>query len=325
MIRIGVDISKLFFDCAFRENETQSYQHKRFGNDSSGFEEAMAWAPSGSHWIMEATGPYHQKFAWYLDSQQESISVVNPLIIKRYSQMRLKLAKTDELDAVLIAEYGEQQTPELWHMPSKAKNELQQLQSFLEDMLSAKSRLSSQIEATSRLALPSPIVCEHQKNQINQLDKEIKAIRQSIDEYVKKEFSDLYQRLQTIPGIAKTTAAELIAVTDGFKKFATAKQLVAYVGMAGKVDRSGKRTWGFTGIVKRGCSRLRKLLYVCSWTAQRCNPACHLLAERLRAKGKPERKVKIAIAAKLLRQAFGVAMSGANFNAGIALGSVSSR
>lgn len=320
MIYVGVDISKDFFDCAYLMNPDQGYQTKRFQNDRSGFKQAVSWAPIDSHWVMEATGPYHQQFAWYLDGHHRAVSVVNPLVIKRYSQMRLVTAKTDVLDAMLIADFGRHHSPKQWHMPSRVKSELHQLHGWLDDLTGEQTRLKNRIEATSRLALPSPIVRKYQKAHLGQLGKKIKAMKKAIDELLTKEFSALYQRLQTIPGIAKTTAAELIMVTDGFGKFTTAKQLVSYAGMASYVDQSGKRTWGATGIAKRGNCRLRQLLYLCSWTAQRCNPACRSLAERLRAKGKPERKVKIAIAAKLLRQAFGVAMSGKNFDENIALG-----
>ncbi len=320
MMYVGVDISKDFFDCAFSRDNGQGYQTRQFENNRSGYKQAVVWAPVDSHWVMEATGPYHQRFAWYLDEQQEAVSVVNPLIIKRYGQMQLKTAKTDVQDAILIADYGTYHPPERWHMPDGRKNELQQLQGWLEDLMGDQTRLKNRIEATSQLVLPSPVVRRGQKAHLRQLGKKIKAMKKTIDDLLKKEFTALYQRLQTIPGIAETTAAQMIIVTNGFTLFETAKQLVAYTGLAPRVDQSGKRRSGVTSIAKRGNGRLRQLLYLCSWTAQRCNPACRSLADRLRAKGKPERKVKIAIAAKLLRQAFGVAMSGKDFDEKIALG-----
>jgi hypothetical protein len=58
-----------------------------------------------------------------------------------------------------------------------------------------------------------------------------------------------------------------------------------------------------------GKSQIRKLLYMCSWTAKKCNKNCKEMYERLKAKGKPERVIKIAIANKLLKQAFAIATS----------------
>ena len=64
-----------------------------------------------------------------------------------------------------------------------------------------------------------------------------------------------------------------------------------------------------------GTGKLRKLLYLCSWSAKRCNVYCKEMYERLKAKSKPEKVIKIAIANKLLRQAFAVGKYGTEFNA----------
>lgn len=76
-------------------------------------------------------------------------------------------------------------------------------------------------------------------------------------------------------------AVAVLAVTDVLKYFENAKQLVAYSGLAPRVDKSGNRKTGCRRIAKRGNGNLRCLLY--SWTGQRCNPACKALVERLRA------------------------------------------
>ena len=69
---------------------------------------------------------------------------------------------------------------------------------------------------------------------------------------------------------------------------------------------------------KMGQARMRQLVYLCSWTAKRCNPACKQLYQRLQASGKPAKVINIAIAHKLLRQAWAVATQNVNFNPNIA-------
>ncbi len=318
MAYIGVDISKNFFDCAYREDN--QYRHARFDNNDNGFKNALAWAPQNGHWVMEATGPYYQRLAWYLDQCAGAVSVINPLVIKRFAQMRLHGVKTDPQDAILIADYGHLCQPGCWHIPSDAQSTLMQLQHWLDGLIRERTQLKNRMEALSQAPLINAFVNKKQRALLSSLNKQIAAAEKELDRCLKRYYPLLYERLQTIPGIARKTAGALIIVTDGFTRFDNAKQLVAYAGLAARVDQSGNRSWGSTAIVKRGNSHLRQLLYICSWTAQRCNPACKALADRLRAKGKPERKVKIAIAAKLLRQAFGVAMSGQSFNENIALG-----
>lgn len=115
--------------------------------------------------------------------------------------------------------------------------------------------------------------------------------------------------LTSIPSIGNKTAMMLIAMTDNFSKFEHYKQLIAYVGLGPRVYQSGTSVNGKGHICKMGKSQIRKLLYMCSWTAKYCNKACREMYERLKAKGKPERVIKVAIANKLLKQAFAVATS----------------
>jgi transposase len=77
---------------------------------------------------MEATGPYYCRLASFLHQHQVPVSVVNPLVIKRFTQMRLVRVKTDKADAMLIAQYGELEKPTLWQpvpeLLSKASQEM---------------------------------------------------------------------------------------------------------------------------------------------------------------------------------------------------------
>jgi transposase len=82
--------------------------------------------------------------------------------------------------------------------------------------------------------------------------------------------------------------------------------LSAYVGLAPRVYESGTSVKGKGHITKMGNKHLRKLLYLCAWSAKKYNDQCKSMYERLSAKGKPERVIKIAIANKLLRQAFAI-------------------
>ena len=99
----------------------------------------------------------------------------------------------------------------------------------------------------------------------------------------------------------------MIVVTAGLSRFADVKDLCAYVGVSPTTFRSGTSVNGKGGIAKLGQGRMRQLLYLCSWTAKTCNPACRALHGRLQALGKPPKVINIAIAHKLLRQAFAVA------------------
>jgi len=107
---------------------------------------------------------------------------------------------------------------------------------------------------------------------------------------------------------------ELIIITAGFSRFADIKALGAYIGVSPTTLRSGTSVKGQGSIAKLGQGRMRQLLYLCSWTAKRCNPACRALHARMKAAGKPPKVINIAIAHKLLRQAFAVAQHNTTFS-----------
>ena len=106
------------------------------------------------------------------------------------------------------------------------------------------------------------------------------------------------------------TALFLIVVTDGFKKFETASQLCSYVGITPTIRVSGSSVRGRSRISKVGNKKLRNLLFLCAFSACKHNKACRLIYERLVAKGKSKKLALIAVANKLLKQAFAIAKSG---------------
>ena len=139
-------------------------------------------------------------------------------------------------------------------------------------------------------------------------------IASRIDLLITKHHAALMQSLTSIPGMGKKTATMLIVVSDGFKKFASAKQLSAYVGLSPRIYQSGSSVKGRARICKMGMSRVRTLLYLCSWSAKRYNNACRELYERLVTKGKSKRLALIAVANKLLKQAFAIATTNTFYN-----------
>mgnify|MGYP001332874798 FL=1 len=134
----------------------------------------------------------------------------------------------------------------------------------------------------------------------NKVEKQIEEIAQSV-------YKSTLDRLKSIPGIGTKTAIMLTVITGNFENFETHKQLIAYVGFSPRIYQSGTSVKGKGHICKMGKSQIRKLMYLCSWSAKRCNKDCVDMYERLLEKGKPERVIKIALANKLLKQAFSIA------------------
>ncbi len=313
---VGIDISKDTFDASWvvsGKEISKKYDYtelglKSFSNDT----------PKEAFFLMEATGVYHTLLALRLYESKRQVSVCNPLVIKRYSQMKLIRAKTDKADARLIRMFGEENNPDMWSPNSEEINELKQAHSWLNDQIQERSRLMNRQEAHSHQAQKSTFVNKQMRIQLNSLNLQIKECEKHLEVVVKKHFVDLYSRLMTIPSIGPKTALELIIITGGFSRFEDIKSLSAYVGVSPTNYLSGTSVKGKGHIAKMGNGRIRQLLYLCSWTAKTCNPSCKELNTRMVEKGKPAKVINIAIAHKLLRQAFAVAVNNVEYSANYA-------
>lgn len=309
---IGIDVSKATLDVAFLENDV--WKHFSVSNDKSGFKKIIDQVGINSHCVMEASGAYYLQLAIYLFDHSIKVSVVNPLVIKRYSQMRLIRAKTDKKDAQTIAEYGTFESPALWMRKSEVTIKMQQLLSSIELLKQKKTSFSNQLEAFTCSGIIDREVKKTLKSVLKKLEASIMKLEYSLSLLVEENYKDTYERLVNIPGIGPKTAAILIAITDNFKKFNNYKQLIAYVGFSPRIYQSGTSVRGKGHICKMGKAQVRKLLYMCTWKAKSCNQGCVQMYERLAAKGKPERVIKVALANKLLKQAFAIAVSQTNYN-----------
>ena len=301
----GVDISKSDFDVAI-ENDGH-YSHYKLKNDLSGFKEMMKILPADCQVVMEASGPYYLRLACYLDEHGIKVSVINPLVIRRFCQMRLSRTKTDKKDAKMIAAYGRTEHPAIWVPDADYVMELRQLQATTDLLNKHRTGLLRQQEAFSHLPVVSKDAVKTLQRAIKALEKQLAAIEVKMQQLIKQYHGKMYTQLQTIPGLGKKTSLLLIVLSGGFTKFANARQLSSYIGMCPRIFESGTSIKGKSRITKMGMSRIRAMLYVCAWSAKKCNQTCKELYDRLLAAGKSKRLALVAVANKLLKQAFAIA------------------
>lgn len=307
-LTVGIDISKSSFDVAI-PNQTKGYLHLKFSNDLNGFTKFKEYLTKESKCIMEASGVYYLQLAIYLHKQGMKVSVVNPLTIKRFSQMRLMRAKTDRKDAAIIAEYGLVEKPEQWKPRATYMLQMQQIQAMQDNLVKQLTSLTNQQEVFKNSGIKNPFLQKVLAKEILRIENQIELMEKELIRITKENHSDLYDRLQTINGIGKRTAMTLILITDGFERFENSKQLCAYVGLSPRIYESGTSVKGKVKICKMGMARMRRLLYMCAMSAKTCNKSCREMYERLTARGKNGKLALIAIANKLLKQAFAIGKS----------------
>ncbi|NRT16386.1 transposase [Flavobacterium sp. 28A] len=301
---IGIDISKETFDVGFINDS--KWCHFVFENTEKGFRKLLKEVDLTDWIVMEASGPYYLQLALFFYKKQINVSVLNPLIIRRYNQTRLYRAKTDKKDAQTIAEYGAQYDLKKWKPETKSIIEIKQLYTALELIQKEINQSKRQLEAFTSAGVLSKDLATTLKSIIKFLKAKSTKLEQQIEVKAEQFYKSTLERLKSIPGIGTKTAIMLTVITNDFEKFENHKQLIAYVGFSPRLYQSGTSVRGKGHICKMGKSQIRKLMYLYSWSAKRCNPDCVKMYNRLNEKGKPERVIKIALANKLLKQAFSI-------------------
>lgn len=301
----GVDISKDVFDVHGSKSG-----HDQYKNDESGFKQLLKSLTKNCIVAMEATGYYHYRLAQFLYKNGVVVSVINPLSIKRFIQMKLAKVKTDKSDSKAICEYALTNEIPIYNALTDVQSECLQLFRLLDSYLKQRTMLKNKMHGEEVLGLPSKLVYRSLRRSRKHLDKEIKGIESHILSLVKADQQAQLTLLTSVPGIGKKTALFLIVVTDGFSKFENAAQLCSYVGITPTIRESGSSVRGRARISKVVNRKLRNLLFLCSFNACKYNKACRELYERIVNKGKSKKLVLIAVCNKLLKQCFAIAKSG---------------
>ncbi|SEB49808.1 Transposase [Tenacibaculum sp. MAR_2009_124] len=306
---LGIDISKDFFDVC--DNNLAYYQFK---NNLSGFRKLVKLLDSNTICVMEATGYYHTRLAYFLLELGFGVSVVNPLKIKRYIQMDLSKIKTDKSDAKMIQLYGKDRRPKLWIGQSDTQQESLQLLRMLSIYSKQSTQLKNKIHGEEVLGYPSKVVVNSLNRSLKKLKKEMEVLEKALNDNVKKEYQESLTLLKSIPGIGDKTALMLLVFTDGFHRFESSKELCSYAGLTPIIRQSGSSVKGRPRISKMGNPKLRNLLFMCSFNACKYNQGCKALYDRIVAKGKSKKLALIAVCNKLLKQAFSIVKNGVPYN-----------
>lgn len=305
MVYVGIDVSKSTFVVAYSSAKTS--KTATFKNTTKGiYEFIKTISVSEHHCVLEATGNYSALLVYMLSESGFIVSLENSLKIKSFSRVMLSVVKTDEIDARLIALYGEKMQPAPYKLRSKTILVLKQKRTVLR-------QLKKQLVATRNLKGSMEVLpvfdskCKKTiEKTIEFLEKQIKNMEEELASLAQNEFKKQMDLLTSIKGIGVTLATALIITTGGFTYFDNAKQLTRFLGLSPTYQQSGTSVNIKGHINRNGDPSLRSQLYVAAFSSLRCNAECKACFDRLRSNGKPGKVALIAVANKLVRQAFAV-------------------
>lgn len=308
---LGIDIAKDTFQVTLLQAGRAS--SGPFNNTRPGFKQLAAWLKkrkARTVWAcLEATGRYGEALAEYLHAQGHTVSVVNPLAIKRYAESQLTRNKTDAVDAALIADFCATQQPAPWSPPAPEIRELRELVHHYDTLQASRQQAHNRLTA----GLQSATVQAQLQAQLDFLDQQLAEIREQIDDHLQAHpaLKRQHELLDSIPGVGALTAAKLVA--EDLSRFADARSVAAYAGLTPMNRTSGSSVRHRPRLSKMGKASLRRALYFPAVVASRL-PAFQAFYQRLLAHGKSKMAALGAVMHKLLRVAFGVLKSGRAFD-----------
>jgi len=251
---------------------------------------------------MEATGVYHQKFAYFLEEKNCNLSIILPNKISNYMRTLNTKTVTDKTASQAICQFGLERKLDSWKRPKKIYKELQQLTRERSQVVDERVIVKNQLHAEKTEAEPNKSSLKRLKSRIKFLsnqEKEIKLEIQMIvnsDANLKKEVKNIC----TIPGVGILTAVIVLAETNGFELVRNKKQLTSYAGLDVRQKQSGTSVNKKARISKQGNRNLRKSLHLPSLSAVKYNKEHKELYARLVAKSGIKMKGLIAVQRKLL-------------------------
>lgn len=289
---IGIDMAKASFDTVVLETG----EHRSFKTTRGEIAKAVRWIAKHDHpmIVMEATGSYEADLVDALHEVKIDLAVMNPRWIRRFAESSGQLAKTDKIDATLLARYAGQMQPHPQKPSSKALKTLRELVTRRNQITRMKT-----MEKGHGEHVRSKEVQRSLRALTKQLDKQQAAIEKEIKEHVNNDpnFRQRAELMQTVPGIGPTTAAMLTAELPELGR-CNRQEIAALVGVA-PINRDSGQLRGRRK-TRAGRKQVRTGLYMAAISASQYNPVLKEFYQRLRAAGKSGMVAVIAVMRKLL-------------------------
>lgn len=310
---IGIDVSKDSLSVAY-PNSNSGFDVKAFSNDVAGIEQLINSLPAESWCILEATGVYSRLLCYELVEKEIALSLLNPKQSSAFSKIQMSISKNDNQDAILLARYGQQLQPPQWKPQSNNVILMKQKRTLIDQFTKQKTALGNIKHAINFDVVQDQTALNCLNESLEHWEAQIQKLEKEICDMSETDFKKYYDLLLSVVGIGPKIATSIIVLTGGFTLFESAKQFIKFIGIAPTVFQSGTSVKANAHISRTGQTALRNKLFVAAKSALKGNKACKALFDRLKAKGKSGKVALIAVAHKIVRQAFGVAFSGVPFD-----------
>jgi transposase len=288
--------------------DQEIYAFKTFANKPSGFAALEGWVKKNTdqqvpvRFVMEATGVYHEKLAYYLSEQNREVSIVLPNKICNFAKTLETKTVTDKTASQAICQFGLGKKLNIWQPPKKIFRDLKQLTRERDQIIAERTVAKNQLHAEKAEAFPNKRSIARLNERIQLFNRQEKEIRYEIAEIIKQD-EELVERIKnvtTIPGVAKLTTVIVLAETNAFDMITSRKQASSYAGFDIIEKQSGTSVKGKPRMSKKGNRHLRKAMYMPALAAIRHDERFKAIFVRLVSKHGIKMKAAVAVQRKLL-------------------------
>lgn len=288
---IGVDVSKDTLDVHRLGAGSEALDNSPEGHQAL-VEQARMW--NATRIVLEASGGYERPLVAALVVAKLPVAVINPRQVRDFAKALGKLAKTDRIDAEVLARFAQAVRPELRPLPNEVELRLKETLARRGQLLTMRTMELNRLQQAHVVNVQRDV-----KSVLEFLDKRIRRIDAEIDQLIQQSpaWQEKAELLKSVPGVGDQTARTLIAELPELGS-GSRQQLATLVGLAPLNRDSGKhrgqrRIFG-------GRAHVRQALYMATLSAIRCNPPIRAYYQRLRQAGKQYKIAAIACARKLL-------------------------
>jgi transposase len=281
---------------------------KTFANTAQGFKQLLQWVKEISIedvpllFVMEATGVYHERLAYYLIAHECRVSIVLPNKVNAFAKTCTSKKQDDSQASKVLAEFGCVKHVDEWQSPHPLFAALKQLTREKYQLQQELTLIKNQLHAEQTKAITTAASIKRMKARCRLIEKQIIEVEKEITELANQDITikEKIDKVCTIPGVGLQTAVTVIAETNGFNLIRNSRQLVSYAGLDVIQKKSGTSVRGRMHISKQGNSHLRHCLYFPSFSAVRHNKPMQNLYDRIVEKQAIKMKGYVAVQRKML-------------------------
>jgi transposase len=288
------------------------YASKTFANTAKGHVALLTWVKKQTdkqvptRYVMEATGVYHEAFAYFLDEQDKEVSIIVPNKISNYMRTLDVKTVTDKTSSEAITRFGLERALDRWKKPKEIYRNSRDITRERNQLIQERTIVKNQLHAENAGAYPNKNSIKRLKERLKLFNKQLLEIKKEIEELIAtdEEVKENIDLLCSMPGIGTLTAVTIMAETNGFELIRNKRQLASYAGFDVKEKQSGTSVKGKARISKKGNRYLRKAMHLPALTAIKHDDHFKSIYARIVAKHGVKMKAAVAVQRRLLEMTY---------------------